>query len=219
MLTIYPERWPGRMGRLALDVTALLWTAVWALSGYAIYRLVLSLQVLADAITSTGQTFDRWIQAFRNASPANIPGLSGALHSLADSLQRSAGAPLIARGMEAHARINELATLLGLFVALLPIVSVTGTYLFWRWRDARDVDAAAQFVQGARLTGQVAEASALLAHRAVAQLPLRQLMRVSGDPLGDLAAGRYDALAAAMLRQAGMRPLPVSSGQAVEQRR
>jgi hypothetical protein len=32
-------------------------------------------------------------------------------------------------------------------------------------------------------------------------------MRVSDDPLGDLEAGRHEALAAAMLRRAGTRPL------------
>jgi len=32
-------------------------------------------------------------------------------------------------------------------------------------------------------------------------------MRASADPIGDLAAGRHEALAAAMLRRAGTRPL------------
>lgn len=207
LLTIYPERWPGRLGRLTSDLLAVLWTAGWTLAGWTLYQLVLALEVVADSITRTGQTFDSWVQAFRNAVPGNVPGLGGALRSLADALQRSAGDPLVQRGMEAHARIEQLAVGLGLFVALLPIVSVTGIYLLWRVRDVRELSAAADFVRLAERTGRVEEANAVLAHRAVAALPFRQLMRASADPVGDLAAGRHEALAAAMLRRAGMHAL------------
>ena len=207
LLTIYPERWPGRLGRLMLDLLAVLWTAGWALAGWTLYQLVLALEVVADAITRTGQTFDSWVQAFRGSVPGNVPGLSGALRSLADALQRSGGDPLVQRGMEAHDRIAQIAVALGLFVALIPIVSVTGVYLLWRVRDVRELNAAAAFVRMAERTGRVDEANAVLAHRAVATLPFRQLMRASADPVGDLAAGRHEALAAAMLRRAGMHAL------------
>jgi uncharacterized membrane protein len=208
VVTIYPERWPGRLGRLLLDLLALLWTAAWALAGWVVYRLVTGLEVVADSITHTGDTFNGWVRAFRSASPGGIPGLSGALHGLADALQRSGGDPLVRNGIEAHARIEQLAVALGLFVALLPIVCVTGMYLLWRVRDARELSAAAEFVRGAERTGRIEEANAVLAHRAVALLPFRQLMRASADPIGDLAAGRHEALARAMLRRAGQNPLP-----------
>jgi hypothetical protein len=205
--TIYPERWPGRLGRLTLDLLALLWTAGWALAGWSVYRLVSGLELLADSITRTGDTFNGWVRAFRGASPGGIPGLSGALHSLADALQRSAGDPLVRDGLQAHVRIDHVAIALGVFVALVPIVSVTGLYLLWRARDARELSATAEFVRTAERTGRVDEANAVLAHRAVVLLPFRQLLRASADPIGDLAAGRHDALAGAMLRKAGMRPL------------
>jgi hypothetical protein len=208
MLTIYPERWPGRLWRLALDILAVLWTAAWAIAGWTVYQLVLALEVVADSITRTGQTFNSWVRAFQGSVPGGIPGLSGALHSVGDALQRSAGDPLVQRGLEAHARIEQLAVALGLFVALLPIVSVTGVYLLWRGRDARELTAAARFVRTAERTGRVEQANAVLAHRAVALLPFRQLMRASADPIADLAEGRYEALAGAMLRRAGMHPLP-----------
>lgn len=208
MLTIYPERWPGRLWRLALDLLAVLWTAVWAIAGWSVYQLVMALEVIADSISRTGETFNTWVRAFQSSVPGNIPGLSSALHGLGDALQRSAGDPLVQHGMEAHARIEQLAVALGLFVALLPIVSVTGVYLVWRVRDARELSAAAGFVRMAERTGRVEQANAVLAHRAVALLPFRHLMRASADPIADLADGRHEALAAAMLRRAGMRPLP-----------
>ena len=206
---LYPERLPGRVGRLLLDLLAMLWTAAWALAGYQVYQAVMALQVVADGISSTGHTFNSWIQAFRNATPHNIPGLSSVLADLANSLQRSGGDPLVHNGMEAHDRIHQLATVLGVLIALIPIIAVTGSYLLWRVRDVREFGAAVAFVRYAEGCERVQEANAVLAHRAVALLPLRQLMRASSDPMGDLTEGRHEALAAAMLRRAGIRPLRV----------
>ncbi len=203
---LYPERLPGRFGRLVLDVLVVVWTGAWALAGWTLYQLVLALEVVADSITSTGRTFDAWIQAFRNDTPKGIPGVSSALSDLAGALQRSTGDPLVHNGLVAHDRIAQLALMLGLTIALLPILVVTGTYLLWRVRDVRELSAAAAFVESARRSGRVEEARAVLAHRAVATLPFRQLMRASADPVGDLEEGRHDALAAAMLRRAGLRP-------------
>lgn len=227
---LYPERLAGRLGRLTFDILAVLWTGASALAGWETYRLVLTLEVLADSITSTGRTFDRWIQAFRHATPAFIPGLSGALSNLATSLQRSTGDALVRNGMLAHERIQELAVVLGVTVAVVPILVVTGSYLVWRARDVREMSAAADFVHAAERSGRVAEARAVLAHRAIAMLPFRQLMQASADPVGDLEEGRYDALADAMLRRSGVRPSRLSrvqpdedvrslSGQTSEQRR
>jgi len=206
---LYPQRLPGRLGRLVLDLLAVLWTAAWALAGYELYQAVIALQVVADGISSTGHTFNVWIQAFRNATPHNIPGLSSVLADLANSLQRSGGDPLIHNGMEARERIHQLAIVLGILIALIPIVAVTGPYLRWRVRDVAELGAVDAFVRYAEGSGRVQEANAVLAHRAVALLPFHQLMRASPDPVGDLTEGRHDALAAAMLRRAGMRPLRV----------
>jgi hypothetical protein len=100
------------------------------------------------------------------------------------------------------------------------VVSITGAYLVWRVRGARELDAAREFLRSAQRSGRVEEAKAVLAHRAVVVLPFRQLMRASADPVGDLAAHRHEALAAALLRQNGLRPPPeLSAGEPVEQRR
>jgi hypothetical protein len=42
--------------------------------------------------------------------------------------------------------------------------------------------------------------------RAAFGLPYGELLRFTKDPLGDLEAGRYDALVEAELEQAGLRP-------------
>ena len=205
---LYPDRLPGRLWRLALDLLAVLWTGAWALAGWTVYRAVMALEVVADSITATGQTFDGWIRDFRSASPHGIPGLSGALSDLAGALERSAASPLVRDGMTAHDRIQQLAILLGLAIPAVPIVVGTGAYVLWRSREVREMTAVAAFVRAAERSGRVEQARAVLAHRAVATLPFRQLMRASADPVGDLEEGRHEALAAAMLRRAGLRPAP-----------
>jgi hypothetical protein len=70
-----------------------------------------------------------------------------------------------------------------------------------RVRQVRRLNAAAQAI------GELSsERRRLLAMRAAFGLPYGELLRFTKDPLGDLEAGRYDALVAAELEQAGLRP-------------
>jgi len=95
---------------------------------------------------------------------------------------------------------------LGLLVALPPILLVLLPYTGWRWRDMRETGAALAFVRIAAMTGRADAARAVLAYRAVSTLSFRQLMRASADPVGDLVEHRYDKLASAMLLRAGIDP-------------
>ncbi len=70
----------------------------------------------------------------------------------------------------------------------------------------REVGAALGFVRVASLTGRADAARAVLAYRAISTLSFRQLMSASADPVGDIAERRYDRLAAAMLKRAGLDP-------------
>jgi hypothetical protein len=54
--------------------------------------------------------------------------------------------------------------------------------------------------------GDSAEHRRLVAMRAAFALPYGQLLRYTQDPLGDLEAGRHDALVRAALEDAGLRP-------------
>lgn len=204
VLKFYPDHVPARIPRLAGDMLAALWTVLWAAAGVAIYRVVEGLQTVADGLTSTGRTFDSWIQAFRGSVPRGIPGISGFFTGIADSLQHSTGDQLLSLGADAHGSIDNLALGFGLVTALPPILIVGGAYAAWRWRDAREMGAALAFVRGAERSGRLDQARAVLAYRAVAQLRFTELMVASQDPVGDLAAHNYEPLAAAMLKRAGL---------------
>lgn len=204
VLKFYPDYVPARIPRLVADMLTALWVVCWAVAGLTVYRVVEGLQSIADGLTSTGQTFDTWIQAFRSSVPRGIPGVSSFFTGIADALQRNTGDQLVSLGGQAHGSIDNLALAFALMTAVPPIVIVGGAYALWRWRDAREMGAALAFVRSAERTGRLEQARAVLAYRAVAQLSFTQLMAASQDPVGDLAAHRYDGLATAMLRRAGL---------------
>ena len=204
MLKFYPDHVPARVPRVLGDMLITLWIVAWALCGFAVYQIVEGLQAVADGITGTGRTLDAWIQSFRNAVPRGIPGISSFLTGVADGLQKNSGDQLISFGGQAHDTINNMAITFGLVTAIPPILIVGGTYLFLRWRDAREMGAALAFVSAAERSGRLEQAKAVLAYQAVAQLRFTELMKASRDPIGDLAAHQYDGLATAMLKRAGL---------------
>ncbi len=206
MLKVYPDRrWPAFL-RVLSDTTVFFWTVVWAYLGWLIYQTVMGLEVIADAIKNTGVTFDQWIAAFRKAVPGGIPILTKFLQNMADALKQYSGDPLVATGQNIHDAIFHAAVILGLLVALPPILLVLIPYVLWRWRDMRETGAALAFVRIASMTGRADAARAVLAYRAVSSLSFRQLMSASPDPVGDLAEHNYDRLARAMLLRAGIDP-------------
>jgi hypothetical protein len=206
MVKLYPDRaWPA-FKRVAGDLLSIAWTVGWAVLGWLIYRTVLGLEVIADGITSTGKTFNDWIASFRHAVPGGIPYLTQFLLDTANELERYSGDPLVSAGHQVHDAIIKLAIVLAILVAVPPILLVLLTYGTWRWRDVRELGAALAFVRIASMTGRADQARAVLAMRAVTTLSFRQLMSASADPVGDLTEHRYDRLAAAMLKRAGLDP-------------
>src|ERR1700694_4003149 len=206
MIKLYPDRFLPAFLRVLGDLITLGWTVAWAALGWLIYKTVLGLQVIADGISSTGTTFNSWIASFRNAVPGGIPYLTQFLLDTADTLKKYSGDSLLATGHQIHDAIFQTAIVLGLLVALPPILLVLLPYAGWRWRDMRETGAALAFVRIASLTGRAEQARAVLGYRALSTLSFRQLMSASADPVGDIAERRYDRLADAMIKRAGLDP-------------
>ncbi|HEY3193762.1 MAG TPA: hypothetical protein VGK42_00825 [Candidatus Dormibacteraeota bacterium] len=206
MIKVYPDRTMPALLRVIADFLTVAWSVAWAVLGWLIYKTVLGLEVIADGITSTGTTFDAWIASFRNAVPGGIPGVTDFLLNIADQLKKYSGDPLISAGHQVHDAIIQVAVVLALLVALPPILLVLLPYSAWRWRDMRETGAALAFVRIASITGRADQARAVLAYRAVATLSFRQLMSASADPVGDITERRYERLAAAMIKRAGLDP-------------
>lgn len=206
MIKLYPDRrWPAFL-RVLADTVTVGWTIVWGYLGWLIYQTVMGLEVIADGITNTGTTFNGWIASFRNAVPGGIPLLTQFLLDVADTLRKYSGDSLVSTGHQIHDAVFQLAIVLALLVALPPILLILLPYSAWRWRDVRETGAALAFVRIASMTGRADQARAVLAYRAVSTLSFRQLMSASADPVGDIAERRYERLADAMLKRAGLDP-------------
>ncbi|HUY73510.1 MAG TPA: hypothetical protein VMW11_03255 [Candidatus Dormibacteraeota bacterium] len=206
MIKVYPDRrWPAFL-RVLADTITVVWTIVWAYLGWLIYQTVMGLEGIADGIANTGATFNGWIASFRHAVPGGIPLLTQFLLDTADTLKKYSGDPLVSAGHNIHQAILQLAIMLALVIALPPILLVMIPYAGWRWRDMRETGAALAFVRIASMTGRADQARAVLAYRAVSTLSFRALMSASADPVGDISERRYDRLANAMLKRAGLDP-------------
>src|ERR1700687_3578644 len=114
MVKLYPDRFIPAFLRVVGDLVTIGWTVAWAALGWLIYKTVLGLQVIADAITSTGTTFNGWIASFRSAVPGGIPLVTQFLLNVADSLRKYSGDPLVSAGHRLHHAILQGAHVLAL---------------------------------------------------------------------------------------------------------
>jgi hypothetical protein len=111
------------------------------------------------------------------------------------------GDPVEDLGRAGEDRVHGLADLLGLIVFGLPAALVLARFLPERVRQARALTAASRVLS----EPESADRQRLIAMRAAFSLPYGQLLEYTRDPLGDLAAERYDALVAAALDDVGLR--------------
>ena len=105
-------------------------------------------------------------------------------------------------GEKGENQVHRLALLLGLLVFALPTILILVIMLPPRVRQISQLRAAT----AALINTDEPERRRLLAMRAAFGLPYLTLLSYTPDPLGDLAAGRYDPLVAAALDDAGIRP-------------
>ena len=111
------------------------------------------------------------------------------------------GDPVEDLGRSGEESVHRLANLLGLLVFGLPALPVLALWLPRRLRQARALTAASSVLGDA----STPERRRLIAMRAAFSLPYGRLLAFTQDPLGDLAAERYDALVAAALDDVGLR--------------
>ena len=177
-----------------LDVLVVAWVLAWALAGITIGREIRSLAEVTDSARDTGLATQRAADALD--SLAGVPLVGGAVGDSAATI-REAGQSAVEGADRGRTRVLRLGTLVGLLVAVVPSLPLLLVYLPGRVAQVRDRRAIA-----ARI-GQP-EMEELLATRAVAHLPYRELLAISADPVEDLREGRHDRLADAELERLGL---------------
>ena len=199
-MLLYPDRPGPRLDAIARDLATVLALVLFALIALEVHDAVDRLAVLGDGVESAGKGVSGGFDAAADA----VDGTPVVGDDLGDALRgagEGSGGEVEDLGRGGASAAHDLANLLGVLFFALP----AGLFLLWalppRIRQVRRLNAAAKAV------GELSpERRRLLAMRAAFGLPYGDLLRFTKDPLGDLEAGRYDALVAAELEQAGLRP-------------
>lgn len=186
--------------QIVADLLFVTWLVLWVWIGMAVHD---GTTELAGPARQTDSAATSMADQFRDAggrlgdAPLIGDELAAPFDKAADASDRIAGA-----GRDTATAVERLALLLGLSVALIPILIVSVIHLPLRWRFIREATAGAKFIDAQ-------EDLDLLALRALANQPMRVLAKVSDDPAGAWRARDPEVvrrLAALELADVGLRP-------------
>ncbi len=200
-------RLPGGAGILIVDLAVVAWVVIAILVGIAVADAVKELTALSESVSNAGRAIEGSGSAI--GSLRDLPLVGGQIGDAAEGVQ-GAGRGVVDEGRAAGVTIERVANLLGLVVALLPILPALALYLPPRLARASEIGSLKRVVRAGAGDPRLER---FLAERALHHLSYRELARVSREPWRDLAEGRHRDLAEAELRRVGVRPAsrPASS--------
>ena len=186
---------------MARDLAVVLALVLFATIGLEVHDAVDKLAVLGEGVESAGKGVSGGFDAAAEAVDGT-PVIGGELGDAFRGAGEGTGGEAESLGRGGAGAAHDLANLLGVLFFALP----AGLLLLWavpsRVRQVRRLNAAVRMLR----EPESAARRKLIAMRAAFGLPYGELLRFTKDPLGDLEAGRLDALVAAELEQAGLRP-------------
>lgn len=198
-MRIYPDLREQRVDLMARDLATVLALVLLAIVAVRVHDAVDRLAVLGAGVESAGNAVSG---GFDSAADA-VDGTPLVGDRLGDALRGAGGASggeVADLGRGGSGAAHDLANLLGGLFFALPAAIL----LLWavppRLRQIRRLNAAVRVLRDPALPAR----RELLAARAAYGLPYGTLLRYTEDPLGDLAAGRHDALVRAALEEAGL---------------
>ena len=199
---------PGRRTvQIAIDLMFVAWLVMWVWIGLVVHDGTMA---LAAPGRQTDESASAMAGQLRDAGGRldDVPLIGD---EVATPFDKAADASdgLAAAGRSSVEAVEKLALVLGLSIALIPILVVMAFYVPGRLRFIREATAGLKFIDSA-------DDLDLFALRALTNQPMRVLAKVSDDPAGDWR--RKDPvivrrLAELELKDVGLRPrrgLPVS---------
>jgi hypothetical protein len=199
-MRFYPHVPHRFANRLVADVLVVAAIVLFALLGLKVRDTVNRLVVVPQGLRESGTAVQ---SGFHDAAGAvgHVPIVGGDLSDALEGAGEGSGGRVESLGQEGVDRTHRLADLLGLIVFGLPAAAILAWYLPPRLALMRRLTAASQVLDDQTSP----ERRRLIAMRAAFALPYDALLRHTSDPLGDLAAERYDGLIAAVLEDSGLR--------------
>jgi hypothetical protein len=197
---LYPELRGPRYRALVADLASIALLVVFAWAGLEVHDAVDRLGVLGEGVQASGSA----VQGGFDSAAEAVDGTPVVGDDLAEGLRSAgegSGGEVVDLGEQGEDGVHDLANVLGLATFALPALLLLTRWLPGRVAQVRKLRAASH-VLGDQATE---ERRRLLAMRAAFSLPYGQLLAYTRDPLGDLEGGRYDALVAAALEDAGLK--------------
>jgi hypothetical protein len=198
-MKLYSDFAAHRSRQVLGDVLALVAIAAWIWLGVTVHALVMQLTGFGKEMAKAGAGFrDTMTDVGDNLG--GVPLIGSGIRGPFDSAS-SAGATLEAAGQSQQVAVANLATGLGLGIALLPALTILVFWLVPRIRFARRASRARALVTGGAGID-------LLALRALSSQHAAVLTRVDPDPVGAWRRGDQNvmrSLAELELRSSGVR--------------
>ena len=201
-MRLYPDTPDDRGRAVAKDALVLLTLFVLAWLALKVHDTVDKLAVLGTGVHDSGEAVQNGFGAAADAV-SGVPVVGGEVGDALRDAGAGTGGNVADAGRAGEDRVHDLANLLGFLFFALPASILLVTTLPGRIRQVRELNAA-----GRLLDTSSEEHRRLVAMRAAFTLPASELARHTKDPLGDLAAGRYDRLIEAAYDAAGLRRRP-----------
>jgi hypothetical protein len=198
-MKLYSDFGPRRSRQIVADVIALALIAAWVWLGITVYSLIENLAVYGVQMEDAGAGF-RETMTQVGETLGGIPLIGGGIRAPFDGASEAGGA-LEAAGQSQQLAINQLATVLGIGIAALPILTILLLWLLPRLRFAQRASRAQKLVKsGAGVD--------LLALRALASQNISALAAVDPDAMAAWRRGDDQVmrkLAALELKSSGVR--------------
>ena len=189
---------PGARLVRALDLGAVAWMALWIVLAVLVAREVNDLRSLSTTVVRAGVAVEETGALVRTLG--SVPFVGERVAEVADRVEE-AGRSAQASGEDSRDSTRDLSLLLGLSIGLIPTLPLLGLYVPLRLAWMRERRAVQRALRRAADDPRLTE---FLARRAAANFSYDQLLGASENPYEDLAAGRYEALAALELERLGI---------------
>ena len=200
-MRLYPELPGPRTATLVRDFAVIAALALLAWLAFAVHDAVSELAALGEGVQAAGGAVSGGFEAAADAVD-DAPVVGGELSEGLRDAGGATGGNVTELGEDGEDAVHDLATILALLTFALPTALLLLWYLPPRIGQVRRLAAAARVLAAP----DDPERRRVFAMRAAFALPYGRLLAHTSDPLGDLAAERYDALVRAALAEEGLRP-------------
>ena len=201
-MKLYSDITARRLVQVASDVGIVLWVALWVRAAQRVHAVTMELAGPGRDLAGAGSSF-RGTMTTAGDGVDDLPLLEDRVAAPFRSAA-GVGSEIEQAGTALVTAVEDLARVLAVTTALVPVLIVGFVWLVLRVRFVRRASAAQRFIDAAPDLD-------LFALRAMANQPMPRLARISDDPAGAWRRGEPDvihALALLELRESGLRPPP-----------